>query len=90
MTTSSLSQSRGRNKRAPSCATLLLVELPEIHHLALTALAIKFIYAVLAIVSLTAKLLGRVEAASDKVILTSLAGLGSKALICAAILRWFS
>jgi hypothetical protein len=65
-------------------------ELPEIHHLALLALGIKIICAVLAIVLLTAKLLGRVEAMSDKAILTSLAGLGSTALTCAAILRWFS
>jgi hypothetical protein len=65
-------------------------QLPEIHHLALAALSIKIGCAVLAIVLLAAKLLGRVEAASDKAILVSLAGLGSTALTCAAILRWFS
>jgi hypothetical protein len=65
-------------------------ELPEIHHLALIALGVKISCAVLAMALLTAKLLGWAEAMSDKVILTCLASLGSAALTCAAILRWFS
>ena len=65
-------------------------ELPEIHHLALVALSVKIACAVLAIALLGVKLLGGLEAASDKATLISLAGLGSTALTCAAILRWFS
>jgi hypothetical protein len=65
-------------------------ELPEIHHLALVALGVKIACAVLAIALLGFKLLGGLEAASEKATLISLAGLGSTALTCAAILRWFS
>jgi len=65
-------------------------ELPEIHHLALVALGVKIACAVLAIALLGFKLLGALEAASEKATLISLAGLGSTALTCAAILRWFS
>jgi hypothetical protein len=65
-------------------------ELPEIHHLAFVALGIKASCAVLAIALLSIKLLGRLEATSDEVTLIGLAGLGSTALTCAAILRWFS
>ena len=65
-------------------------ELPEIHHLALVALGVKIACAVLAIALLGFKLLGGLEAASDKATLISLAGLGSTALTCAAILRWFA
>lgn len=65
-------------------------ELPEIHHLALIALSVKIACAVLAITLLGVKLWGGLEATSDKTTLISLAGLGSTALTCAAILRWFS
>jgi hypothetical protein len=65
-------------------------ELPEIHNLALAALGVKITCAALAIPLLAAKLLVRLEAASEKAILISLAGLGSAALTCAAILRWLS
>jgi hypothetical protein len=65
-------------------------ELPEIHHLALVALCVKIACAVLAITLLGVKLWGGLEATPDKTTLISLAGLGSTALTCAAILRWFS
>jgi hypothetical protein len=65
-------------------------ELPEIHHLALLALGLKIACAATAIALLVLKLVWRLDAASDKATLICLAGLGSTALTCAAILRWFS
>ncbi len=65
-------------------------ELPEIHNLAFAALSVKIACAALAILLLGVKFLGGLEAASEKATLISLAGLGSTALTCAAILRWFS
>lgn len=65
-------------------------ELPEIHDLALGALCVKILCAILSIVLLAAKLLKLAWAGSDRAALKRLAGLGSAALLCAAILRWFS
>jgi hypothetical protein len=65
-------------------------ELPEIHDLALDALCVKILGAFLSIILLAAKLLKPAWASSDKAASVCLAGFGSAALLCAAILRWFS
>ncbi len=65
-------------------------ELPEIHDLALSALCVKILCAFLSIVLLAAKLHDFAWAGTDRAALKRLAGFGSVALLCAAILRWFS
>lgn len=65
-------------------------ELPQLHDLALSALYVKISCAFLSVALLSAKLLKLVGPISDKAALASLAVLGSAALFCAAILRWFS
>jgi hypothetical protein len=65
-------------------------ELPEIHDLALGALCVKILCALLSVILLASKLRKFAWAGSDGVALKSLVGFGSVALLCAAILRWFS
>jgi hypothetical protein len=65
-------------------------ELPQISGAALVAFYLKILCAVLSVVLLGAKLLGRPRALPEKPTLVGLAGLGSLALFSAAILRWFS
>jgi len=65
-------------------------ELPEIHNLALAALYVKISCALFSIILLVAKLGQRLESVATGTLLRSLTGLGSAALFCAAILRWFS
>ncbi len=65
-------------------------ELPEIHGLALGALCVKILCAFLSIVLLAAKLFDFAWVGTDRAALKSLASFGSVALLCAAILRWFS
>ena len=64
--------------------------LPEIHNLAIAALIIKIVCAMLATFLVSLQLLERAKMFSDRTILASLAALGSTALACAAVLRWFS
>jgi hypothetical protein len=65
-------------------------EQPEIHDLALGALCVKILCAILSMGLLAAKLIGLAWAGSDRTALQRLSVLGSVALFCAAVLRWFS
>ena len=65
-------------------------ELPQLGGEAFVALGVKISCAALSILLLAAVLLGLLRAFSDRVVLVGLAGLGSLALLSAAILRWFS
>ena len=65
-------------------------ELPQLEAIALAALCVKILCALVSVLLLVATLGQRLEGVASTTILRSLAGLGSLALFCAAILRWFS
>lgn len=64
--------------------------LPELHHIALSALVVKITCALISIVLVSCKLAGILNQIKDKSLLVGLSGLGITALSSAAILRWFS
>lgn len=64
--------------------------LPELHHIALSALVLKITCAVIAIGLVSGILIRLINGQKEKLLLTIFSGLGLTALISAAILRWFS
>jgi hypothetical protein len=64
--------------------------LPELHHIAISALLLKITCALSSIALIIAKLMGHQNGVSDRLMLSILSVLGMIALSSAAILRWFS